>query len=46
MDVTLRLDEELVEQARECAERRQTTLDELVAELLPRERERLAQVDE
>ncbi|MBI2298219.1 MAG: hypothetical protein HYU66_04580 [Armatimonadetes bacterium] len=45
MEITLTLDEELVERARTCAERRQTTLDHMVAELLRREGERLDAIE-
>lgn len=45
MEITLTLDEELVARARRCAERRQTTLDAMVAELLCREDERAAAIE-
>ena len=45
MEITLRLDEELVARARDCAERRQTTLDDMVAELLREASERDATIE-
>lgn len=45
MEITLNLDEQVVERARACAEQRQTTLDELVEQTLREIGERQARID-